>query len=367
MSPRRSDDVRRLAAGARDLATLDADVSVCRACPRLVAWREDVAVEKRALVRRASPTGAGRSPGWGATEPRRAGRRARPGRARRQPDRPDLHRRPLRRLAVRVAAPRRPGRAADERARGRRAAADRHPDGRGGALRTAGQQADADERDTCAPWLDAELALRAARACARSSSRVVRLGRRAAGAGPSRARGPAAAPAVRARREVASTARRRASPCSAATTPASRTPSPASSPSRCSTQSSARRHGLPASRRSTEQERSNASGVPGSRLRSTKSEPPQSGAHHDAALPRAARAPHPLRAGDPRASTARRARWPTCGICDETNVPRVWGDDLWTLHPPRGCSLPGALWMASREHADSFSDLSPEAQATSAS
>ena len=65
--------------------------------------------------------------------------------------------------------------------------------------------------------------------------------------------------------------------------------------------------------------------------------------------------PEPPRRGE--------AGGPPCGVCDETNVPRVWGDDLWTLHPPRGCSLPGALWMASREHADSFSDLSPEAQA----
>ena len=39
--------VRRLAATA-DLAELDARVSVCRACPRLVRWREDVARDKRA-------------------------------------------------------------------------------------------------------------------------------------------------------------------------------------------------------------------------------------------------------------------------------------------------------------------------------
>ena len=40
-------DVRRLAADAHTLAELDARVSVCRACPRLVAWREQVATEKR--------------------------------------------------------------------------------------------------------------------------------------------------------------------------------------------------------------------------------------------------------------------------------------------------------------------------------
>jgi uracil-DNA glycosylase len=40
-------DVARLAASARTLTQLDARVTVCRACPRLVAWREQVATEKR--------------------------------------------------------------------------------------------------------------------------------------------------------------------------------------------------------------------------------------------------------------------------------------------------------------------------------
>jgi uracil-DNA glycosylase family 4 len=40
-------DVRRLAADAPTLAELDARVSVCCACPRLVSWREQVAAEKR--------------------------------------------------------------------------------------------------------------------------------------------------------------------------------------------------------------------------------------------------------------------------------------------------------------------------------
>lgn len=35
--------VRRLARGSTDVATLQARISVCRACPRLVRWREDVA------------------------------------------------------------------------------------------------------------------------------------------------------------------------------------------------------------------------------------------------------------------------------------------------------------------------------------
>ncbi|WP_305039351.1 MULTISPECIES: uracil-DNA glycosylase [unclassified Frankia] len=41
-------DVERLAASAGDTAELDARMSVCRACPRLVGWREEVARERRA-------------------------------------------------------------------------------------------------------------------------------------------------------------------------------------------------------------------------------------------------------------------------------------------------------------------------------
>ena len=41
-------DVVRLAGQARSLGELSAAVSVCRACPRLVRWREDVAESKRA-------------------------------------------------------------------------------------------------------------------------------------------------------------------------------------------------------------------------------------------------------------------------------------------------------------------------------
>jgi uracil-DNA glycosylase len=44
-------DVRRVAAAARDLAQLDARVSECDACPRLVAWREEVATTRRAAFR----------------------------------------------------------------------------------------------------------------------------------------------------------------------------------------------------------------------------------------------------------------------------------------------------------------------------
>jgi uracil-DNA glycosylase family 4 len=60
--------VARLAARATLLA-LEERVSVCRACPRLVDWREQVAREKRAAY--AGETYWGRPiPGWGDPEPR---------------------------------------------------------------------------------------------------------------------------------------------------------------------------------------------------------------------------------------------------------------------------------------------------------
>jgi uracil-DNA glycosylase family 4 len=58
-----------LAASARSHAQLDARISVCRACPRLVAWREQVAVDKRRAY--AGQTYWGRPvPGFGAAAPR---------------------------------------------------------------------------------------------------------------------------------------------------------------------------------------------------------------------------------------------------------------------------------------------------------
>ena len=96
--------------------------------------------EARGVPRRGvlGTPGARLRPGGRAAADRRAG----PGRARRQPDRPDVHRRPLRRRAVRRAARRRAGQPAHRRAPRRRAGAVRHPDHRAGALRPAGQQAD---------------------------------------------------------------------------------------------------------------------------------------------------------------------------------------------------------------------------------
>lgn len=59
--------VRRLAATA-DLAELDARVSVCAACPRLVRWRQEVAHVKRASY--ADQPYWGRPiPGWGDPDP----------------------------------------------------------------------------------------------------------------------------------------------------------------------------------------------------------------------------------------------------------------------------------------------------------
>jgi uracil-DNA glycosylase len=61
--------VATLAAGAGSMAELDAAVSVCRACPRLVTWREDVAVAKRRAF--ADQPYWGRPvPGWGSERPR---------------------------------------------------------------------------------------------------------------------------------------------------------------------------------------------------------------------------------------------------------------------------------------------------------
>ncbi len=63
------DGVRRLAERAATVRALDAAVSVCRACPRLVAWREDVAVDKRKSF--ADEPYWGRPiAGWGEKSPR---------------------------------------------------------------------------------------------------------------------------------------------------------------------------------------------------------------------------------------------------------------------------------------------------------
>lgn len=48
-----------------------------------------------------------------------------------------------------------------------------------------------------------------------------------------------------------------------------------------------------------------------------------------------------------------------CRICEGAVTSAVWSNENFTLHPPVGGSLAGAVWMASREHFDSFSDLPP--------
>ncbi len=58
------DDVRRLGRSAPDLAELEALVGVCRACPRLVAWRERVAAQKRRAFA-GEPYWGRPVPGWG--------------------------------------------------------------------------------------------------------------------------------------------------------------------------------------------------------------------------------------------------------------------------------------------------------------
>jgi diadenosine tetraphosphate (Ap4A) HIT family hydrolase len=68
--------------------------------------------------------------------------------------------------------------------------------------------------------------------------------------------------------------------------------------------------------------------------------------------PGARQIPEPLRKGEPGG--------PPCRICGGRVTRPVWSDENWTLHPPVGGSLPGAVWVASRIHVDSFSDLPPE-------
>ncbi|OBG60823.1 uracil-DNA glycosylase [Mycobacterium sp. E3339] len=61
--------VAALAPNVASIAELDALISVCRACPRLVDWREDVAVLKRRAF--ADQPYWGRPvPGWGSERPR---------------------------------------------------------------------------------------------------------------------------------------------------------------------------------------------------------------------------------------------------------------------------------------------------------
>jgi len=66
---RTAGEVAELAAGASTMDELVARQSVCRACPRLVGWREQVAVTRRRAFRD-EPYWARPIPGWGAERPR---------------------------------------------------------------------------------------------------------------------------------------------------------------------------------------------------------------------------------------------------------------------------------------------------------
>ncbi|WP_313675760.1 uracil-DNA glycosylase [Mycolicibacterium sp.] len=61
--------VAELATAVHDLGTLDAEVSVCRACPRLLAWREEVAVTKRRAFA-GEPYWGRPITGWGSSTPK---------------------------------------------------------------------------------------------------------------------------------------------------------------------------------------------------------------------------------------------------------------------------------------------------------
>ena len=63
--------------------------------------------------------------------------------------------------------------------------------------------------------------------------------------------------------------------------------------------------------------------------------------------------PEPPRRGEPGG--------PPCAICEGGTTSALWSDEHWTLHPPVGGSLPGSVWLASKVHADSFSDLPADA------
>jgi uracil-DNA glycosylase family 4 len=62
-------DVEQLAALARSVEELDAAVSVCRACPRLVRWRERVATEGKRASFADQPYWGRPGPGFGDPEP----------------------------------------------------------------------------------------------------------------------------------------------------------------------------------------------------------------------------------------------------------------------------------------------------------
>ena len=195
--------------------------SRCRRCPRLVAWREQVARERRAAF--AAEEYWGRPvPGFGDPDARDRDPRAGARRPRRQPHRPRVHRRPLRRLPLRRALARRARQPADVALARRRAARC------DGAWITAAVR--------CAPPGQPADARRSATTACRSRGASSSCCRRARDPLP-RARSPGRRRCASSRRRcdrARASATAASSPaaggvrrCSAATTPASRTRSPA--------------------------------------------------------------------------------------------------------------------------------------------
>ena len=210
---------------------LGREIVDCRRCPRLVEWREAVAADPpKRLPRRGvlGPAGAGirRSPGGD------RGRRAGAGRERGEPDGPGVHRRPLRRLALRRACTGPGSRTSRPPSTATTAC------GCTGAYVTAvnrcpppANRPTPAERDNCLPYLERELVL------LRRARVLVALGsygwdgslRALAGLGAEVPRPrPRFGHGAEAAIEVPGTRGPRSLRCSAASTRASRTPSPAS-------------------------------------------------------------------------------------------------------------------------------------------
>jgi hypothetical protein len=60
--------------------------------------------------------------------------------------------------------------------------------------------------------------------------------------------------------------------------------------------------------------------------------------------------PEPPRAGDPGG--------PPCRVCPATEGEHtIWSNDRWILNHGVDTSLPGAVWLTTRVHVDSFADL----------
>ncbi len=150
-------EVGELASGAQTIAELAARQSVCRACPRLVAWREQAAAVKRRSYQ-AEPYWGRPVPGWGDQRPRvliiglapaaHGGNRT--GRIFTGDRSGDWLFSSLHRCGL-AARPDSVTAGDGQRLRGTRIAA---------VVRCAppANRPSPDERDTCAPWLTAELA-----------------------------------------------------------------------------------------------------------------------------------------------------------------------------------------------------------------